>query len=345
MRRLIFVGGLGSENQFGGELTKNKFLVNRLKDFFNQIFVVDTYKSRKYPWKLFLLPFYIVLFPNTPIVFSTSYGNIKVVVKFLKTFYRRRRVILWAIGGNLHEMIAEGVYNSRDFKYFYEILVEGQRIKVGLNKLGVHNVRIVTNFKKCKEYMPNISNKVINESDKLRMVFFSRIMPEKGCNLILEAVRCLNLKGLSDAYSVDFYGVIDESYNEFNEQLECLENVSYHGVLNFFDYSGIDVLSKYHVTLFPTFWRGEGFPGVIVDSYLAGLPIIASDWSLNAEIVLEDTGCIIPVNDVNALIGKMEYLISHKELLNPMFKNAQQRAMQYDVNNVVNEKLIVELFQ
>ena len=170
-------------------------------------------------------------------------------------------------------------------------------------------------------------------------------MPEKGCNLILEAVRCLNLKGLSDAYSVDFYGVIDESYNEFNEQLECLENVSYHGVLNFFDYSGIDVLSKYHVTLFPTFWRGEGFPGVIVDSYLAGLPIIASDWSLNAEIVLEDTGCIIPVNDVNALIGKMEYLISHKELLNPMFKNAQQRAMQYDVNNVVNEKLIVELFQ
>ena len=192
--------------------------------------------------------------------------------------------------------------------------------------------------------MFNISNKVINTSDKLKMVFFSRIMPEKGCNLILEAVRALNLKGWSEAYCVDFYGVIDDSYNKFCEYLKDLKNVSYCGVLNFFNSSGLETLSKYHLTLFPTYWGGEGFPGVVVDSYLAGLPILASNWSLNPEIVNNETGYIVPVNDVDALIERMEYLIVHKELLNPMFKRTQQEAMRYDVNNVVSVKLIEELF-
>jgi len=66
--------------------------------------------------------------------------------------------------------------------------------------------------------------------------------------------------------------------------------------------------------LFPTFWVGEGFPGIIIDAYIAGLPIIASDWNLNGEIIDEkETGFIIKKKDSIQLKDKMKYFIKNPE--------------------------------
>ena len=93
-------------------------------------------------------------------------------------------------------------------------------------------------------------------------------------------------------------------------------NAKYGGFLNLQEESGYTVLSQYDVMIFPTYWEGEGFPGVLVDALIAGLPVIASNWHLNSEVIEEGkTGWLIEVNDVTALAEKMKYVIHNRDQL------------------------------
>ena len=48
-KRIIFIGGIGKTIEFGGELTKNKLIIERLKDYCihnkKQLICIDTYNS------------------------------------------------------------------------------------------------------------------------------------------------------------------------------------------------------------------------------------------------------------------------------------------------------------
>jgi len=96
--------------------------------------------------------------------------------------------------------------------------------------------------------------------------------------------------------------------------------------------------------LFPTYWPNEGFPGIVIDAYTAGLPIIASDWNLNNELVKnEETGFIIPPHDSQALASKMKLIIDKDIDLYQMRCHCAGLAQHYDYRNVVNEDLLIQL--
>ena len=44
-------------------------------------------------------------------------------------------------------------------------------------------------------------------------------------------------------------------------------------------------MKDYFALLFPTRYEGEGFAGTLIDAYAAGVPVVASDWKYNGEIV------------------------------------------------------------
>ena len=75
-----------------------------------------------------------------------------------------------------------------------------------LEECSVDGVIEVPNFKPI-EYYPTIGQKYPNSNRPLRFVFLSRIMPEKGCDYILEATRLLNEEGYEDIikYGMAFY--------------------------------------------------------------------------------------------------------------------------------------------
>ena len=59
--------------------------------------------------------------------------------------------------------------------------------------------------------------------------------------------------------------------------------VHYGGLVPF--YKSVEVLKNYFALLFPTYYEGEGFAGTLIDALAAGVPVIASDWRYNPEIV------------------------------------------------------------
>ena len=84
-----------------------------------------------------------------------------------------------------------------------------------LEDAGVKNVKYVSNFKPIN-YYPNIENALMQRrsSKVVRFVFLSRIMREKGCDYILEAVRLLIAFGIGFFVSLIFLVSLLFSINE-----------------------------------------------------------------------------------------------------------------------------------
>ena len=55
--KIIFIGGIGTKTQFGGELTKNKEIIKRLSELGCSLTLIDTYQARSKPFKLLVLLF------------------------------------------------------------------------------------------------------------------------------------------------------------------------------------------------------------------------------------------------------------------------------------------------
>lgn len=340
--KIIFVGGIGTKTQFGGELTKNKEIIKRLSELGCSLILIDTYQARSKPFKLLILLFkllYNIIFNSkSTFVFSTSFGNIYPIFKLYHLFLSRVRIVYWVIGGIFSQRVVNGEFSHKYLKDIDLFLVEGIKMKKELMQKGYDNVHYVPNFKTVCP-LPVINNRY---DDKTHFYFLSRIMPEKGCNIIMDAMKLLNKEGMSDKYSVDFYGNISQSYNDdFSSALSRLDNAHYKGCLQLTDENNYKALTQYHCMLFPTYWVGEGFPGVIIDAYKAGNLIVASDWNFNTEFVENDkTGYIIKTHSVLELAKVMKKIMQEKSVVELKAGDCQKQALKYDTKNVINEKLL-----
>lgn len=131
-----------------------------------------------------------------------------------------------------------------------------------------------------------------------RFVFLGHIKASKGIEVILEAAQ-----KLSGDYIIDLYGPITEEkyFDRF-----VGSQVKYKGVLPHQDI--LKTLARYDVLILPTFYEGEGYPGVIIEAFSLGLPVITTHWKAIPELVEDSVnGLLIPPQSAEALFGAMMY--------------------------------------
>jgi glycosyltransferase involved in cell wall biosynthesis len=196
---------------------------------------------------------------------------------------------------------------------------------------------VIPNFKKFNMNL-NIN---VKEESIFSFVFIGRISKAKGIFEIVEAVKILKEQNLEFKFFVDFYGPVEEEII-FPEDLPLV----YKGYLDIMNNQNesYGILSEYSCMLFPTYWKGEGFPGVIIDAYIVGLPVIATDWNMNKEVVEDgETGLIVPIQDANALALAMLKMMQDPELVKKMSDNSFKKARDFHIDNVWPqiEKLLI----
>ena len=330
----------GGAIPMNGASAKNYQMVNfmRMKSF--DLVVIDTERWRRNPFVLVRLLWIILFCPQYKLIIATNNMSGYRLLWIMAKLSLHRHIIYWVIGGSIANWLKEGKVPIAPYKYVTWFIVEGRKMLTTLSELGFkNNVLYVPNFK-AVDFIPK---KHIKKGNKIKFVFLSRIIPEKGCELIFEAN--VNLLKKCSNFTIDFYGPIDLQYQKrFNEQLKRFTNVSYKGFLNLNQVENYQVLSLYDVMLFPTFWDGEGFPGVIIDAFIAGLPVIASDWSLNADIIEDGkTGLIMEKLTVQSLEKQMLLCITHPELIQIMSENSQCMARNYDIHHLLSEELFEKI--
>lgn len=341
MKRIVFVGRLSFNNTpCAGEVKKNQLLVNRLNEFDElDVKTVDTINCiGRLSYGLTLLSILKKShFGKRKIILSTYDGSACVILHLLRKVGINKNIIYWVIGGGIGEKIKTGKYPLTLFKHLDQIIVEDRDIETLMRQCGLKQVLTIPNFKP----IPSIEREGGLPSSKNKFLFLSRITPLKGCDIIISAAKQLKRKGLD--FTIDFYGPIENDY-PFEEYIENVPCLSYKGFLSLETPADFKFISQYDALLFPTYYPNEGFPGVMIDGFIAGLPIITTNWKYNSHIVENGkTGWLLPIQDSESLAKLMEEIVVGKYDLKYMSDNCVNRAKNFDTQTVLNHKLLAEI--
>lgn len=340
--KVILIGAIDKgQLATNGETMKNQLFLRRFNEIFDKVITVDTYNWRSKPFVILKILWILITHPRTNVILSAS-RNIRYLLNFLYYVPINRNLYIWVVGGSHEKLIKEGIYSIKTQRNMKKIIVQGKSMVKGLCELGLDNAVYVPNSKPIN-YKPNIQPKPDGEA--YRFVFLSRIYPTKGIQEIVDACDILKKMGYDGQFTIDFYGAIEKDYEEtFKSLINNHSEISYQGYLNLMDKKGYQKLSSYDVMLFPTYWDGEGFPGVVLDAYISGLPIIATEWNLNSEVIENGkTGLLIPVHDAQAIACKMLDFINNKYDLLQMREYCVKYVQQFDYRNVITEELMLRL--
>ncbi len=170
-------------------------------------------------------------------------------------------------------------------------------------------------FPNSRVVSPNTS---LRSGPARRFVFISHVKPSKGIRILIQAAK--GLKGIDiDVYGPLEGGVIRE---EFEGSL-----VNYKGEL----VSSMvrDTLCQYDVLLLPTFYQGEGYPGIILEAYSVGMPVITTRWRCISEIADQSCAILTEPNNVGQLQEAIQSLVDDELRVNELRKNAAQKSLEF----------------
>lgn len=256
---------------------------------------------------------------------------------FFSTFFSKKNFYYLAVGGWVTDLMQDK-HSRRKLKplqRFKGVILQNKQSVEIFNSYGYQNVSFIPTFSSKPpitdvEFKQSLIN--FDNSNQFRFCFFARVEETKG---IFEA--CNAVKKLAEnSYNVklDIYGQIQKKETEIKLAQYLDDNIKYCGILH--DES-IKTLSSYYCMLFPTYYRGEGMAHSIIESFMAGLPVIASDWRFNSELIEDGkTGFLINLEGLEQnLYEKMVYVIKNKEAIKSMRLNCYTKSKNYNSDTVL----------
>ena len=323
---------------YDGQTIKTRILCNELRSRFpdKELICVDTHNYKKRA--IITLFNTLKCFLKCKTIFLlVSANGMKFYFPFMYYLNKifKRKIIHDCIGGSLHLFVEK---NSKWVKYlnsFSYNLVELDHMKKELCKLGIKNVLTVPNFKRLT--CVDINEIKAKTELPLKCCTFSRVCRQKGIVDAIECVEKLNSEYGKTVATLDVYGQIEPEFeNEFDSILcSCTNTIRYKGKISF-DKS-VDELKKYDVLLFPTVFKGEGFPGTVLDAYASALPIIASDWRYNPELITEGkTGFLYDHQHTEQLYAAIKKVVDDPCILQRMRMNCLKEYSKYSADAVMD---------
>lgn len=298
--KFMIVGGVPTENPktYGGVSILVQQLLEYLEDNNIQHIHIQT---NKYEGKLAFAKNYIyTVFSflknvhNTNIIFANVASNgmyyllppLLFISKLLKKMFITR-----VFAGNPPSSYENASYSRRSaYKYLYKnssilffetkYLVEYYQ-KINQNTFWFPNIRKATNLHREGAY-------------KKRFIYLGYIKKEKGLHELLRASN-----ELDKSYTIDIYGTLID----IERALINNSNVNYFGPLEPKDV--LSTMAKYDVLILPSY--REGYPGVIIEAFSLGLPVIATSLQSISEIVDSSCGVLVEPKNSTSIVEAIKY--------------------------------------
>ena len=256
---------------------------------------------------------------------------------FLSGFFRHKNFYYLSIGGWVTDLVQKrGTRRKlKNLKRFKCVVLQNQKTLEIFDNFGFENTLFIPTFSSRQglseeEFKHSLS--IFESSKSLKFCFFARVSESKGIFEACNAIKKLRLENYN--VELDIFGQIQdkEIVAELNKYLD--ENIRYLGVIHD---NVIPTLSSYYCMLFPTYYKGEGMAHSIIESYMAGLPVIATDWRFNSELVKDnETGFLINVNNLeNNLAASIVHAIQNKKLISEMRRNCFSLSKSFNSDNVL----------
>lgn len=337
---------IGIWGQFGdggkiadGQAVRTTIITNELRQRYgaDRVLTANTngWKKRK---ASFFLECVRLIRRSKRVLIAPADNGFKVFVPILMAinsiFHRELYYIV--IGGFLPQLLKDHPRYKKLVNRFRALFVQTENLKKDLQALGVERIYILSNPKRL--HTRSESELTLQTEQKLKLCVFSRIYGDKGVEDAIEAVRLANRRLGGEYLSLDLYGLLPDAYRErLSELLKQYGSfVRYCGIV---DYDKtVETLKNYFLMLFPTYYHGEGFPGNVVDAYNSALPIIATDWLYNSDVIKDGrNGILVPIKDPEAIADAILRLYHDRALALQFAKNCLEDAAQYQPDRVLAE--------
>lgn len=342
MKQVGICGNFGAYQDIAnGQMIKTKVLTQELEEYFGKenISIVDTYLWSKNPIKLLLQCFRLVILCKN-IIILPAHNGIKIFAPLFKILCKifNRKLHYSVIGGWLPEFLSSNPRILKSVRSMDGVYVETKSMKEKLINLGINNVIYMPNFKKIN--IVDIKKIKKNHTVPYKLCTFSRVKKEKGIIDAINAVNKINDELNKIVFTLDIYGTIEEDFKaEFKNAIDrSNKSCTYKGVIEFNNTT--EVLKDYFALVFPTYYEGEGFPGTIIDSFSSGLPVIATDWKYNSEIISNKKNGLIykstKENKEQGLTDILNKVYDNPEIITSMKNDCILEAKKYNPSHVMS---------
>ena len=280
--KILLVGPLPYENRknsIGGATVLFKEMVSFLNNEkkLNYVVISSNHYNSRFLSFVYLFCKTLISFRKVDIIFLNvnSFG-----VKILWPIYS----VIAKLGNKKLVLRVFGSHFDDDMKskYFKRKL---QRLLPKVSLLLLETKFLVTEFQKINsntKWIPNVrkakvksalGSGITQRKFNKKFIYLGHINETKGIRELIEA-----FKNVPDDYELSIYGeILDSTFNFLKE------SNYYKGVIDPMEV--FSVLNEHDVLILPTYYNGEGYPGVIIEAYREGKPVISTNWKSIPEIV------------------------------------------------------------
>ncbi|NLD98533.1 MAG: glycosyltransferase family 4 protein [Fibrobacter sp.] len=262
----------------------------------------------------FMISVYRVIKKEKPDIIHANVPKSHVTLCFLRMLGINRKAVF-----HIREIYKSGsmpylLYNMIfPFKNF-SIIAISEAVKKSLPERLQKHVSVIYNgveIRSLKEHVP---------ADRIKFLYLGRIVPWKGCHMLIQAFNILFKRYGDAAGTLDIRGGTFYWNELYKHELERSVNELQLGhvirILPFTEDS-YGELCTHDVLCMASF--DEPFGRVAAEAQAAGLPVIGFESGGMAEVVLDKkSGFLVKQNDIDGLANAMEMFVKDKCLVTSM---------------------------
>lgn len=218
----------------------------------------------------------------------------------------------------------------RRFDNFFavsEAAADLARSAYGVETTILPNVIESSHFKAARPYTTAAST-------TLSLMFLGRLVPRKGCQILLEALNILKADGsLSGIQTyVCGKGPLDAKLQDYTQRHGLADNVEFVGYVT--EDEKARYLKTAHIAVFPS-TGGESFGIVLIEAMAAEHPVvIGADNEGYATVLRPHPTSLFPANNAQALADTLRQLIASPDKRRQTVAWQKEYVKQFDVNIV-----------